>query len=65
MYVIHRTDKEYGSFTRTHDTLDEAVVEAERLVRQHAKDSPSFTIYELKEAKKLSADFAVKIEDVR
>jgi len=48
MYVIKRIDKEYGSFTTTHKTIDEAREEANRLAIKHVQEGPEFTIYELK-----------------
>jgi len=47
MYVIKRTDKKYGNFSVTHDTLEAAIVEAERLARQHATENAEFCIYKL------------------
>ena len=47
MYVIKRTDKEFGKFTVTHETLEDARKEAERLARKHAEENGMFTIYQL------------------
>ena len=51
MYVVKRTDKEYGFFTKEHETFDLALEEAIRLANKHATEKPEFTIYELKQAK--------------
>ena len=60
MYVIIRTDKEYGPFTVIHDTLQIAEEEARRLAEKHAGESARFTIYELMPAMEVSAN--IKLE---
>ena len=55
MYVIQRTDKDYGNFTIAHETLDQAKEEAERLCTCHVKDNPTFIISELKEIMTISS----------
>jgi pyruvoyl-dependent arginine decarboxylase (PvlArgDC) len=59
MFVIHRTDKEYGCFSVSHETAEQATEEATRLATKHAQESPEFTIYELKEVKKITAKVAI------
>ena len=61
MFVIQRKDKEYGQFTKTHDTVEQADQEARRLIAHHIKDGrPEFAIYELKFVKLLIGEISIK-----
>ncbi|KKK99374.1 hypothetical protein LCGC14_2633400 [marine sediment metagenome] len=60
MFVIHRTDKNLGQFTRTHKALDKATEEARRLAKHHATEKPTFVVYELIPRKQISADIVIK-----
>lgn len=56
MFVIKRSDKDYGNFSKTHEKLDEAIEEARRLARKHAFDKPEFIIYKLEKVKTVKSD---------
>ena len=47
MYIIRRTDKEYGKPKITHPTLEGAILEAERLAKKHVDEKPEFVVYRL------------------
>ena len=55
MYVIHRCDKDYGDFTKVHETLGAAEEEARRLAAKHATEKASFMVYELRSIREISA----------
>ena len=59
MYVIKRTDKDYGGFSIIHETLELATEEAERLSKKHVDETPKFTIYELKRVNVISAKITI------
>ena len=58
-YVIRRIDKDFGQFTHTHQTLEEATEEARRLAKRHADEDPAFTVYELTAIKQVSAEITI------
>ena len=66
MYVIQiskpRTDKDYGQFTKTYNTVEEVEKEAKRLARFHAQENPEFTIYRLYKIGTVSAEIDVKVK---
>jgi len=61
MYVIKRTDKEYGVPTVEHATLIDAQDESKRLAKKHAEENPEFTIYELVKAVTVSSKIEITI----
>jgi len=61
MYVIKRTDKEFGDPTVIHGSYDEAEGEAKRLAMLHAKEKPEFTIYKLKEVSKIKSENIISV----
>jgi len=61
MYVIKRTDKEFGDPTVIHGSYDEAETEAKRLAMLHAKEKPEFTIYKLKEVSKIKSENIISV----
>ena len=46
MYMIRRTDRDFGEPKVPHDDLAEAIAEANRLAKIHAAEEPEFTVYE-------------------
>ena len=67
MYMIKRTDKEFGEPTVIHGSYYEASTEAQRLAKFHAQENPEFTIYELEEVSKVKSEIiiSVKVKEVK
>ena len=66
MFVIKRLDSKEVYDTRfrvPHDTLEEAVVEAERLARTHATENAVFEIFEMVSKMKISGDVVVSMTE--
>lgn len=64
MYVIKRTDKEYGGYTIEHGIYEDAEAEAKRLAQKHGLEEPEFIVYELIEVARISAKVIIKVTDV-
>lgn len=65
MFVVQRIDKTYGQFERVHETLEEAIEEAKRLVKIHISETPRFVIYQLKEKCTISGNVKIRIAKMK
>ena len=59
MYMIRRTDKEYGNPTVIHETIEESIEEARRLAVLHAAENGSFGIYKLLPCTEISGKIVI------
>ena len=68
MYVIKRIDAQGehdNRITCEHETLEEAVVEAQRLARKHAMENAVFEIFRMVSQMKIRGDVVVSLEDTK
>ena len=68
MYVIKRINTTGGfdtQITTEHETLEAAVVEAQRLARKHAMENAVFEIFRMVSQMKIRGDVVVSLEDTK
>ena len=62
-FFIYRTDASCGYPTKPHDTLADAMAEAERLGIHHVKENPTFEVLKLKTVKELKVSIQKHVKD--